>query len=400
MVDGQYSFRATITDKADNQKVLGPVQVTVDTKAPAAQIAAGSLVPNSGDVLYTENNKPLFGAIADDTTGGAAGTLASGVSEVEFLYAPNSPAPDTWNDFALISADPGNSGFAVYPTAGLADGHYLFAVRSTDRAGNESLLMGGNPATYSAGVTRQVVIDNLPPVITITAPAAGALVPDDMVFPILWSIADLTMGSADNVKIEYTLDGSVPTPTWVQIVASTPNDGSYDWTVPDIAADTTKFKIMITAVDRAGAIVGDVPGHTTAQTSGQFTVYVAPLGVPALIASDPDTAASGVDGRDFTAGWTLSATSLAYVASQSVYILPDSVALDLDGIPGTSAHTSVATLGDTVTSWTGTNALTQDSQTPRATLVAGSYKIWIVVTDLAGRTAAASSAAFPVAGES
>ena len=83
-----------------------------------------------------------------------------------------------------------------------------------------------------------------------------------------------------------------------------------------------------------------------------------------------------------------------------MYILPDGVALDIDGTPGTTAHTPVvAPLGDTITSWTGTNALTQDSQTPRVTLAAGNYKIWIVVTDLAGRTAPVSSAAFPVTGE-
>ena len=123
----------------------------MDTTAPTVQIAPGSLEPRVDDVFYTKERKPLFGATAEDLTGGAAGTLASGVAMVEFLYAPITPAPDAWSDFSLISSDPGSSGFATYdaagiPPAGMPDGHYLFAVRSTDRAGNESLLLTGNPA--------------------------------------------------------------------------------------------------------------------------------------------------------------------------------------------------------------------------------------------------------------
>ena len=35
------------------------------------------------------------------------------------------------------------------------------------------------------------------------------------------------------------------------------------WTTPDICGDTVHAQLRITAVDKAGAFVGDVAGHTT-----------------------------------------------------------------------------------------------------------------------------------------
>ena len=43
--DGEYLFRAILYDQADNETMLDPLEVTVDTEAPTVQIAAGSLEP-------------------------------------------------------------------------------------------------------------------------------------------------------------------------------------------------------------------------------------------------------------------------------------------------------------------------------------------------------------------
>ena len=391
LADGQYLFRAIITDNADNTTTLATLDVTVDTKAPTAQIAAGSLTPNAADIFYTEDRKPQFGAIADDTTGGAAGTLASGVAKVEFLYAPITPAPDAWNDFTLISSDLGSSGFAAYPTDGMLDGDYLFAVRSTDRAGNQSLLMTGSPAAYVAGVSRRVVIDNVAPVVTITAPATGALVPDATSFNIAWTLTDVS--APTTVKIEYSANSG---DSWTVINAAAPftpgAPGSLSWTtVPDISgADVATYKIRITAIDKAATPVGDVAGHTTVRVTGAFTLYDAPVAATNAVGSDPDDSLAGVDWHDFHATWTVSVSP--HIVSQKVFLLPAAQTLNLTTAPVDLPVASYA--NNTSALWDSTGALVADSR--GTALGAGNYKIWIVASDPAGRTTTAESAAFPV----
>ncbi len=384
LADGQYLFRAIVTDNAGNQLTTATTKVTVDTTAPIAQIAAGSLVAQGVDgVFYSENRSPQFGGIATDTTGGAAGTLASGVTKVEFLYAPNTTPPTTWTDFTLISSDLGSSGFAVYPTDGIVDGSYLFAVRATDRAGNQSILGAGSPLVYTAGSTRPVVIDNAAPVVTITAPTAAQLVPDSTSFNITWTLSDVSAPAS--VKIEYSDDNG---DNWSTIAAAAPftpgSTGSYVWTTPAMSgADLTHYKVRLTAIDKVGtalAKTGAGQGHYTQTTSLAFTLYDEPLAPTGETAADNDTN-TGIDGRDFHAEWTVSASP--HIASQRVYVLPTAQTLALTDIP-------LATFNDNTTAtWTGISTQLADSR--GVALVAGAYKIWVVATDPAGRTASVSA---------
>ncbi len=373
--DGQYKFRVVITDNAGNQKTVGPLDVTVDTKKPTVSITAP--LPDTGTIYYTENHKPVFTADADDTA--AAGVDASGIAKVEFFYVAWSASPPTaFADFTLLSADVSPAFGATYPTAGLANGHYVFAVRATDYAGNQSLLMDGTQ--YAAGVTQEVIVDDAAPVISITAPAGAALVPDDKDYTIHWTLADAS--PPEEVKIEYSATGDTP---WTTIAAAAPNSGSYVWHVPPVGADSDTYRIRIAATDATG--------HTTTQPSAAFTVYKAPVG-PALIeGDDPDDTVAGVNYLDFQATWTVSVSP--HVVSQKVYLLPSAATLNLTTDP---VDVPAATLANNTTAaWTPTAALTVDSR--GGALAGGDYKIWIVVTDPAGRTASASSVAFTVKAE-
>src|SRR5207245_670354 len=52
-------------------------------------------------------------------------------------------------------------------------------------------------------------------------------------------IAWATTGSMANVKLEYSVDNFA---TSTVIVASTPNTGTYSWTIPDVASATVKVR--------------------------------------------------------------------------------------------------------------------------------------------------------------
>ena len=220
LADGQYLFRAIITDAAGNSTTLDATPVTVDTTAPAADIAAGSLEPQAvtgGVIFYTHDRKPLFGALAADAVpaGAQAGAVSSGVAKVEFLYAPFTPKPDAWDDFSLISSDLGSSGFAAYnatgiPVAGMPEGDYYWAVRATDRAGNASVLLKGNPADLDPDATQRVVVDYTAPVVSITAPLAGASLAEGVVSNVTWTLTDTS--PPNSVLFQYSLDNGA---TWL-----------------------------------------------------------------------------------------------------------------------------------------------------------------------------------------
>ena len=106
------------------------------------------------------------------------------------------------------------------------------------------------------------------PIIVVTAPNGGEKWPIRSTQNITW----ISMGVGTNVKIEYSKDAGV---TWIVIVDSTENFGTYAWTPPDDAispvclvaiseattgtpTDTSDgfFEITATASPRAAAPAG------------------------------------------------------------------------------------------------------------------------------------------------
>ena len=61
----------------------------------------------------------------------------------------------------------------------------------------------------------------------------------DGTYDIAWNYKNVS-----NVKLDYTTDNGV---TWLPIIASTPSDGSYSWTIPN--TPSTQCKVRITDVD-------------------------------------------------------------------------------------------------------------------------------------------------------
>ena len=260
---------------------------------------------------------------------------------------------------------------AVWGDNSLPDGDYIFAVQSTDNAGNRSGLDW-----------QEVIIDNAPPVIALQAPAPGARVPDNTPYAIHWTVADVSPVNA--VKIEVSANGG---DSWSEVAAAAPNTGIFVWTTPDVAsADIPTYKLRLTAVDGAAATLGEA-GHKTVFISGAFTLAEAPAPATALVATDPDGGAAGMTGADFHLAWTPSLSIDA--ASQDIYLLPQGVEF------GDASQNPVGHIGDATTAaWSGPSDLTEDS-VGNALDASLRYRLFVLTVDSADARTVSAAAPVP-----
>jgi C1A family cysteine protease len=99
--------------------------------------------------------------------------------------------------------------------------------------------------------------------ITVTAPNGGESWTVNSVQEITWT----GNGEINNVTIEYSTDNRT---TWIEIVQTTENDGSYDWTVPDTVSD--ECLVRITANDE------DLDPKPTDMSDQLFSIIPEPTG--------------------------------------------------------------------------------------------------------------------------
>ena len=117
--------------------------------------------------------------------------------------------------------------------------------------------------------------------ITVTAPNGGETYYVGLSHNITW----LSAGKVGNVKIEYSTDSGT---TWVEIVGSTPNDGTYAWTVPNEVSETCLVRIT------------DTENGDLADTSDAvFAISDAPV----IIVTSPNGGESWVVGSSHEITW-------------------------------------------------------------------------------------------------
>jgi len=117
--------------------------------------------------------------------------------------------------------------------------------------------------------------------ITVTAPNGGETSHVGLDQKITW----LTAGKVGNVRIEYSTDTGT---TWIEITASTENDGIYAWTVPNEVSETCLVRITDTENE-----------ELTDTSDAVFTI----TDVPVIIVTSPNGGESWVVGSSHDITW-------------------------------------------------------------------------------------------------
>jgi len=122
-----------------------------------------------------------------------------------------------------------------------------------------------NRQKLADAVARAILEDRL----TITIPNGGEVWPSGSSQTIVWSSA----GTIENVKIESSKDNGA---TWNLITASTPNDGSYTWTIPGVGSKQMRIRIT----DALNPVIGDT-------SAGVFEIDVTVWPITGTATPDP-----------------------------------------------------------------------------------------------------------------
>jgi hypothetical protein len=125
----------------------------------------------------------------------------------------------------------------------------------------------------------------LPASIRVTAPNAGERFTVGSVVGITWA----SNGSIGDVKIEYSVDNGQ---TWMMIVVSTANDGSFQWTVPDTPSESCLLRISESDKDQGIFDMSD----------GGFSIVPAPF----ITVTSPNGGETWEVGSNQPINWTSS----------------------------------------------------------------------------------------------
>jgi hypothetical protein len=166
---------------------------------------------------------------------------------------------------------------------------YYFVVQTRTNAsgGNQNVVDSENSAEVSATTTGNLAT------ITVTSPNGGEIWAVGSSHNITWT----STGTIANVKIEYSTNGGTG---WTTVIASTTNNGTYSWTVPNTPstqclvrvseasagtpADMSNavFSIVSSSITISGTVTSNgvglsnvvmngLPGNPATNSSGQYT---------------------------------------------------------------------------------------------------------------------------------
>jgi len=138
-------------------------------------------------------------------------------------FNPNS------NGYVYGWLNDGNENFTEFVVDSLVAGPRAVAVGDFDEDGDEDIAA----ATHTGVVWYETHASFA---LTIIQPNGGEVLPSASSYQIQWA----TSGTIDNVNLEYSIDGGL---NWNTIIASTPNTGSHNWSVPNVQTSTALVRV-------------------------------------------------------------------------------------------------------------------------------------------------------------
>ncbi len=331
--DGVHATRVRVTDVAGNVTYSGHGRLVVDTTPPAVRIDAPSDRPVRAITLSVR------------LTDNLAWFQGLGATQVEANTAPDGSAGGTWIALGPPRALTAGDHVLTIDPATLSDGPHLVRVTTANGGPYGERLRGSATAT--------VVIDRTSPALTDVSFTRTA--PDRITAAWIATDARAGVGSA---RIEWR-DGT----TWRQIAATTLGDGA-----GRLEADTSQLPeggqmLRLVVADRAGNEA------SSSGSIGDFSVDHTPPGVTGLrLSSGPP--------------WTLTWQQ----TSDDGVTCPTRIFVNGPGTDG--AWREVATIVPAQGSHT--------AAVPTDGLVAGAYRIRLILCDAVGNTTTVETAGLQV----
>ncbi len=200
--------------------------------------------PSTITVTSPNGGESLTAGTTHEITWAKAGT--DNFDNVKIEYSTNNGT--SWVEITVSTA---NNGSYVWTVPNTPSDNCLVRVSDID----------GDPADVSDAV---FTITSTPS-ITLTSPSGGESWEAGTSHHITWT----STGSPGNLKIEYSTDNGA---SWIHIEFSTPNDGIFNWAVPDTPADNCLVRISTSSTDQSVSDVSDDVFSIVPPSSPSITV--------------------------------------------------------------------------------------------------------------------------------
>jgi C1A family cysteine protease len=225
--------------------------------------STGSTTWNSEDPYYNDPcvyvyTSAILGTVATPTFDPAPGTFTT-AQDVTI----SSTTPDAAIHYTIDGSDPTESD-ALYESPVNITSTTTLKSRAFK---NHYLPSGETSGTYTISSE---------PSITVTSPDGGETWLAGFRESITWD----SDGTSGDVKIEYSTDNGS---NWTVIIASTPDDGSHVWTIPDGEHDECRIRVSDTDLDPSD------------QSDAVFTIAPFPSGSVIHVPADYATISEGLD---------------------------------------------------------------------------------------------------------
>ncbi len=278
LADGTYTVQATQTDSAGHSGTSAAITFVADGTAPAG---VAITAPTANQSLPTA---------APTITGTAGNQAGDNPTLTVSIYAGATP---TGTAVRVLTATRSGTAWSVPVAPSLADGQYTVQAKQGDASGN---------TTTTTAVTFRT--DTSAPAVTISAPAAGALVVGQ---PPISGVGGILVGDNALITVRIYI-GATTAGAVVQTITTNRNAGTGAWTVTPAVLASGTYTATATQTDAAGNTGVSAPVTFTTDS-----VKPAAQALTTVNGAGPGHVAGRLDGGDaisFPYSEAMSATSI------------------------------------------------------------------------------------------